>query len=96
MFCPVRDSPRIPRYINDMGKDLVREIRLALEKVEDWSDDQQQLALDILLWISDKDEDDFELTPEEWADLEEAQAEADRGEFVPEEEMEAFFAKYRR
>ncbi|HWA89265.1 MAG TPA: hypothetical protein VG889_04475 [Rhizomicrobium sp.] len=75
----------------------VSEIRAIVERIDTWPEDKQQLALDVLRWIEAKDqEDDFELSPEDWADLEEGLAEADRGEFVSEEEMQAFFAKYRR
>ena len=72
------------------------QIQAILERVHTWPADKQRLALDLLMWIEARDQqDDFELTAEDWADLEEGLAEADRGEFVPEEEMKAFFAKYR-
>jgi predicted transcriptional regulator len=74
----------------------VKEIRAIVKRVDTWSDDKQELALALLEWIEGRDlEDDHELTPEEWADLEGGLAEADRGEFVSEEEMQAFFAKYK-
>ena len=74
----------------------VSEIRAIVERIHTWPEDKQQLALDLLKWIEAKDlEDDGELSAEDWADLEEGLAEADRGEFVSEEEMLAFFAKYR-
>jgi len=76
-----------------MTKDQIQAI---LERVHTWPADKQRLALDLLMWIEARDQqDDFELTAEDWADLEEGLAEADRGEFVPEDEMKAFFAKYR-
>jgi hypothetical protein len=72
------------------------EIQAILERVHTWPADKQRLALDLLMWIEARDQqDDYELTDEDWADLEEGLVEADRGEFVPEEEMKAFFAKYR-
>jgi len=72
------------------------QIQAILERVHTWPADKQRLALDLLMWIEGRDDEDaVELTPEEEADLEEGLAEADRGEFVPEEEMKAFFAKYR-
>ena len=72
------------------------EIQAILERVHTWPADKQRLAVDLLMWIEARDQqDDYELTDEDWADLEEGLAEADRGEFVPEEDMKAFFAKYR-
>lgn len=75
---------------------LKEQILAIVERIDTWPADKQQLAYDLLKWIEAKDlEDDFELSAEDWADLEEGLAEADRGEFVSEEEMQAFFAKYR-
>ena len=72
------------------------QIQAIIEQIDSWPADKQQLAYDLLKWIEAKDlEDDVELSAEDWADLEEGLAEADRGEFVSEEEMQAFFAKYR-
>jgi hypothetical protein len=82
-----------PCYISDM---LTKEIRAIVDRIQTWPADKQQLAYDLLTWIEDKDEDDAsDLTEEDWADLEEGLAEADRGEFVSEEELQAFFDKYR-
>jgi predicted transcriptional regulator len=81
------------RYISDM---TMREILALVDRIRTWPAEKQQLAYDLLTWIEAKDEDDAsDLTDEDWADLEEGLAEADRGEFVPEEEMKAFFDKYR-
>ena len=74
----------------------MREIQAIVDRIRTWPADKQQLAYDLLTWIEAKDEDDAsDLTDEDWADLEEGLAEADRGEFVSEEEMQAFFDKYR-
>ena len=42
-----------------------------------------------------KEEIDDDLTEEDWADLEEALAEAEREEPVPDEEIKALFDRYR-
>lgn len=70
------------------------QIRAILERVLDWPADRQEDAAAVLLEMEAANEH-FELTDEDWADLEQGLAEADRGEFVPEVEMRAFFAKYR-
>lgn len=73
-----------------------KEIQAIVDRIQTWPADKQQLAYDLLTWIEGKDEDDAsDLTAEDWADLEEGLAEAGRGEFVSEEEMKAFFDKYR-
>jgi hypothetical protein len=71
------------------------QIEAVLDRVRAWPADRQELAVDVLLSIEAQDTDNYELTPEEEADLKEGLAEADRGEFVSEEDMKAFFAKYR-
>jgi hypothetical protein len=55
---------------------------------------QDQAARMLLLYAGD-DEPVIELTPEEEADLMEAQAEMARGEFATEVEVQAVFSKYR-
>ena len=70
------------------------QIEAIFERVRTWPDDRLEDVATVLLAMEEANEDD-ELTEEDWADLEEGLAEADRGEFVSEAEMEAFFAKYR-
>jgi predicted transcriptional regulator len=70
------------------------QIEAVLERVKTWPEERQEDAAAVLLAMEEANEDD-ELTDEDWADLEEGLAEADRGELVPEEEMKAFFDKYR-
>jgi hypothetical protein len=67
-----------------------------LAKVRTWPREKLEDAAAMLLTINMDDEEEYdELTPEELAELDEASAEIDRGEFVTEEEMKAFFAKLR-
>jgi hypothetical protein len=42
---------------------------------------------DVTVFLHDPEEDDFELTPEQEAELEESIAQADRGEVVPAEQV---------
>jgi hypothetical protein len=75
---------------------MTNEIRAILDRVQAWPAEQQQLAYNLLTWIETKGEDDAsDLTDEDWADLEEGLAEADRGEFASEEELKALFDRYR-
>ncbi|MFP5075806.1 hypothetical protein ACLE20_00710 [Rhizobium sp. YIM 134829] len=54
---------------------------------------QDEIARMVLAYASD--EDLIHLTPEEDADLREAQAEMQRGEFATNEEVEAVLSKFR-
>jgi hypothetical protein len=55
---------------------------------------QDEIARMVLAYAG-HDEPVIELTPEEEADLIEAQAEMERGEFATDSEVEAVFSKYR-
>jgi hypothetical protein len=80
-------------YISDM---VTKEIQALVNRIQTWPAEKQQLAYDLLTWIEAKDEDDAsDLTAEDWADLEEGLAEADRGEFASEEELKTLFDRYR-
>ena len=54
---------------------------------------QDEAARMLLLFVGEEDSP-IQLTPEEEADLAEAEAEADRGELATEEEVRAVFARY--
>ena len=72
------------------------QIEAVLERVRFWPDDQQELAAAMLLSIEGQiGAGDEELSPEEEAELDEAIAEADRGEFISDEEVAALFARVR-
>jgi hypothetical protein len=89
----VRDSTPVMCHISDM---MAKEIQAIMDRIQTWPAEKQQLAYDLLTWIEAKDEDDAsDLTAEDWADLEEGLAEADRGEFVSDEELKALFDRYR-
>jgi predicted Zn-dependent protease with MMP-like domain len=78
-----------------MAKD---ELSAIFERMPTWSAEMRQLAVDLLLWVENRDQDDDmdDLTEEDWADLDEGLAEAERGEFATEEEIQALFDRYRR
>ncbi len=59
-----------------------------------WPPDRQADLVNIALSMEASDAEPLELTPEEIADLEEALAEADRGEFASDEEVQAVFRRY--
>ena len=67
----------------------------AFEKVKALSPDMQDHAARMLLVYAGTEEPILDLTPEEEADLIEAQAEMARGEFATDADVEAVFSKYR-
>jgi hypothetical protein len=73
------------------------EITAIFERAKTWPREKQEEAVGVLLAIENDEYDDCsDMSGQDWAALDEASAAADRGEFVPEEEMKAFFAKFRR
>jgi predicted transcriptional regulator len=73
------------------------EIAAVFERAKGWSREKQEEAVGVLLAIENDEYDDCsDMTEEDWADLEEGLAEADRGEFASEEEMKALFDLCRR
>ena len=72
------------------------QIESVLNRVLEWPAKRQEDAVRMLLDMEKQDSYDHELSEEERADLREALAEAERGEFATDEEVEAVFARYRR
>lgn len=70
------------------------QIEAVLERVKTWPEERQEDAAVVLLAMEEANEDD-ELTDEDWADLEEGLAEADRGEFASDEDVKAVLDRYR-
>jgi len=79
-----------------MGAMTKTEIDRIFERVRSWPQEQQERAAAILLALEEQGTGTYELTNEELAAVEEAEAEADRGEFVTEEEIKTVFDRYRR
>lgn len=71
------------------------QIEAVFERVRAWPQDWQEDAISVLLALEKDFENPYELTEEDERDLDAGLAEADRGEFVPDEEIEAFFARFR-
>ena len=74
---------------------MIKLLEQAVEKVQALPLDMQDQAARMLLAYVGDEEPILVLTPEEEADLMEAQAEMQRGEFATEAEVEAVLSKYR-
>jgi hypothetical protein len=67
-----------------------------LQAVSSWSIDRQEAAADVLEQIDRLTASTYELSEDERSDIEQAIAEARRGEFASEAEVAALFARYGR
>jgi len=65
-----------------------------IEAVRGLPADRQDMAGELLLGLAGVVQPGYQLTPEQIADLKIAIAQADRGEFVTEEELRATWAKF--
>jgi predicted transcriptional regulator len=75
---------------------MTKLLELAFEEAKQLPpEDQDELARTIMEIVHGGEEGVYVLSEEEEAAIEVGLAEADRGEFASEEEIEAIFAKYR-
>ena len=65
-----------------------------IEQVATWPEEAQEEAVRSLLSIAARHVGRYRLSADEQADIEEGLAEADRGEFVSDEEVAALFKKH--
>lgn len=73
-----------------------RKFNEALDGTREWQAGKRANAAGLLVDLEEQDVFLKPLSDEERADLREALAEAERGEFATDEEVEAVFARYRR
>jgi hypothetical protein len=73
---------------------ISKRLEKALEAVRTWPHDRQDAAAEVLEHMHRLTTAPYELSPEEQADLEEALAEARRGEFASDAEVAAMFARH--
>jgi hypothetical protein len=75
---------------------MTRLLEQAIATVSALPDEMQDEFAGILLRLAGVEQPPIQLTPEEEADLDEADAEIARGEFATDEEMDTIWAKYGR
>jgi hypothetical protein len=73
---------------------ISKRLEKALEAVRSWPPDRQDAAAEVLEHMDRLTTAPYELSPEDRADLEEALAEARRGEFASDAEVAAMFARH--
>jgi hypothetical protein len=73
---------------------ISKRLEKALEAVRMWPADRQDAAAEVLEHMNRLATAPYELSPDERADLEEALAEARRGEFASDAEVAAMLARH--
>jgi hypothetical protein len=73
---------------------ISKRLEKALEAVRMWPADRQDAAAEVLEHMNRLAAAPYELSPDERADLEEALAEARRGEFASDAEVAAMLARH--
>jgi predicted transcriptional regulator len=72
------------------------QIKAVLDRVLSWPPERQQDAADMLMRMEAQGTEPYTPTEEEWTAIQEGLAQARRGEFVSDEEMEAFWNRDER
>ena len=70
------------------------QIKAVLERVLTWPAERQADAADMLLMLEAREGELYHPADDEWAAIEEGLAQARRGEFVPDEEMDVFWKRH--
>jgi len=73
---------------------ISKRLEKALAAVKDWPPDRQEAAAEVLEHMDRLAMTPYQLSDQERADLEEALAEARRGEFASDAEVAAMFARH--
>ena len=76
-----------------MTREQIEEV---FERVRTWPIERQEDVAVLLLALEDRSAGVYHLDEEELADIEEAEREAERGEFATDGEVKALFDRYRR
>ncbi len=73
-----------------------QEIEAVFARVRTWPEDRQAYAAFVLLDLEQEEKDGYELTEDDLAALDEAEAEIERGDVASDEEVRAVFDRFRR
>ena len=68
-------------------KNMTKQLKEILERVDSWPEKVQQEAVQTLLTIEERGTGTYHVSDEEWVDMQEGLAQAQRGEFVSDEEV---------
>ena len=69
-------------------------IDTVLERVRTWPPERQAYAIEVLKLIEAQGTRPVQVSDEEWAAIQEGNAQAERGEFVSDADMAAFYRRH--
>jgi predicted transcriptional regulator len=78
-------------YINTMTKE---QIAAVFDRARTWPPERQALAAELLTLIEAQELSPIRVSEEEWAAIQEGNAQAERGEFVSDEEIAALYKRF--
>jgi predicted transcriptional regulator len=78
-------------YLSNMTKEQIAEV---LDRVRTWPEERQAWAAELLLLLEAQDERPLRVSDEEWEAIQEGNAQAERGEFVSDEDIAAVYKRY--
>ncbi|HEY1363087.1 MAG TPA: hypothetical protein VGF60_12665 [Xanthobacteraceae bacterium] len=70
------------------------QIAAMLDRVQTWPEDRQVYAAELLMLLEAQNQGSLSVSDEEWSSIQEGNAQAERGEFVSEEDMATFFKRH--
>ena len=70
------------------------QIAAAFDRARTWPHKRQALAAELLTLLEAQELSPIRVSDEEWAAIQEGNAQAERGEFVSDEEMAALYKRY--
>jgi len=73
---------------------MTKLLEAAIRKIRERPDSDQDEAAEVLFVIASRSAEPIQLDAETRAAVQEGLAQAERGEFVPDEDMEAFFRRH--
>jgi predicted transcriptional regulator len=74
-----------------MTKEQIAEV---FNRVRSWPEERQAYAAEILLLLEAQNQSPAPVSEEEWKAIQEGNAQAERGEFVSDEDMAAFYKRH--
>ena len=78
-------------YVLQMTKE---QIAAVLDRVRTWPEDRQAYAAEILMLLEAQNQTPASVSDEEWEAIQKGNAQAERGEFVSDKDMAAFFKRH--
>ena len=70
------------------------QIAAVLDRVRTWPEERQAYAAEILLLLEAQNQSPIRVSDEEWEAIREGNAQAERGDFVSDEDMAAFYKRH--